>query len=207
MKFTSGKSEAEGGIDFRPPPSGTADWIEANYRLPATNLVAPGQLVQLTAWQRGILDAYDNPDVHRLTLLLPTQVGKTDVETGIILSEMDRRAGDLIFAMDTEPRANDWRRGRLSEAIQLHPRLSETAGHSKHRRYVFNKKTVGFSGGELHLMSAATLGDATSKNARVVIADEIERYTNANFIGDLIDRLTTALGWKFRRQQYAPVPA
>ena len=42
MKFTSGKLEAEGGIDFRPPPSSTADWIEANYRLPATNLIDAG---------------------------------------------------------------------------------------------------------------------------------------------------------------------
>ena len=207
MKFTSGKSAAEGGIDFSPPPSGTADWIEANYRLPATNLVTPGQLMKLTAWQRALCDDYDDPDVHEQVLKCPTQVGKTDWETAIVESEMDRRAGDIIFAMDTGDRVNDWRRGRLGESVQLHPRLSQTVGHAGHRRYTFNRKTVGGAFGDLHLMSAATLGDATSKNARLVIADEIERYTNANFIGDLLDRLTTALGWKFRRQQHAAVPA
>ena len=104
MKFTSGKSEAEGGIDFRPPPSGTADWIEANYRLPATNLIAPGQLMKLTAWQRALCNDYDDPDVHEQVLKCPTQVGKTDWETAIVESEMDRRAGDIIFAMDTGDR-------------------------------------------------------------------------------------------------------
>ena len=198
MMFTSARSAAGApAIDFSPPPLSTAEWIEANYRLPATNLVAPGQLMKLTAWQRAFLDDYDDPDVHDQILKVPTQLGKTDVETGIVCSEMDRRAGNIAFAMDTKERADDWRKDRLAEAIKIHPRLCMTAGHDKQRHYAFNRRNVGFSGGSLYLMSAATLGDATSVNARLVIADEIERYTNANFIGDLIDRMTTAMGWHF----------
>ena len=78
---------------LRPPANiPLAEWIEANIHLPQTASATPGRM-RLWAYQRGICDAIDDPEIERVTVLKSARIGYQPRRTWRTDEPQDLRSG------------------------------------------------------------------------------------------------------------------
>src|SRR5438309_11691097 len=73
-------------VAFKPPPRLTvSEWADRKRRLSPESSAEPGQWRTSRAeYQRGMMDAFNEPLVETVTLMTSAQVGKTEMVNNII---------------------------------------------------------------------------------------------------------------------------
>src|SRR5258706_1510959 len=71
---------------YQPPPRFTiSEWADEKRRLSPESSAEPGQWHTARAeYQRGMMDAFNEPQVEMVTLMTSSQVGKTEMVNNII---------------------------------------------------------------------------------------------------------------------------
>ncbi|WP_336966827.1 phage terminase large subunit family protein [Brevundimonas aurantiaca] len=159
---------------LRPPPMiSTADWIEQNIYLPDSASALPGRM-RLWAYQRGICDALDDPEIERVTVLKSARIGYTALVQGIIANYV---ANAPTLIMSLQPTSDDARRFAvdLEEVFDASPSLRGllTSDDSADRSTMYDRR---FPGGSLKFVGARAARNLRGHTVRILAMDEIDGY-------------------------------
>lgn len=160
---------------LRPPANiPLAEWIEANIHLPQTASATPGRM-RLWAYQRGICDAIDNPEIERVTVLKSARVGYTQLLSGIIASYCANQPCPILAVQPTADDARDYAvdlEALFEASPVLRGILSDEADETG-RSTMLNRK---FPGGSLKFLAAKSPRNLRRHTAKILLLDEIDGY-------------------------------
>ena len=159
---------------LRPPPMiSTADWIEQNIYLPDSASALPGRM-RLWAYQRGICDALDDPEIERVSVLKSARIGYTALIQGIIANYV---ANAPTLIMSLQPTSDDARRFAvdLEEVFDASPALRGllSSDDSADRSTMYDRR---FPGGSLKFVGARAARNLRGHTVRILAMDEIDGY-------------------------------
>lgn len=160
---------------LRPPAEmATADWIEANVRLPQTASALPGRM-KLWAYQRGICDALDDPDIERVSVIKSARIGYTALLSGVIASYVSNAPAPILAVQPTADDARDFAVD-LEQTFEASPALrgllSDEADETG-RSTMLNRR---FPGGSLKFLAAKSPRNLRRHTAKILALDEIDGY-------------------------------
>jgi len=167
-------SDAERDI-LRPPEDITvSQWTDRNRVLDARTSSEPGQWhTDRTPYLRGIMDAFTDPRIERITIVASTQVGKTESWLNMLGYLIDQDPGPTLVVM---PRVDDTKAistNRIQPMLQLSPalrrRLPRLADDLTHLEYRFAHMLVHFAGSN----SPAGLAGRPIRN---LFLDEVDKF-------------------------------
>jgi phage terminase large subunit GpA-like protein len=172
---------------LRPPRAQPlADWIEEHMFLPSTASATPGRM-RLYAYQRGICEAFDDPEISEMVFMKSARVGFTEIVCGMIGHTVDTAPAPILA---TQPTTDDSRafsvdiEARFEASPTLRGMISDDADESG--RSTMMRRL--FPGGSLEFLSASSPRAFRRKLGKVVLADEIDAYPPTEE-GNVIDLL------------------
>lgn len=160
---------------LRPPPTiATADWIEQHIHLPQSASSLPGRM-RLWSYQRGILDAFDDPEIEKITVQKSARIGYTALLSGIIAASVKNAPAPILAVQPTADDARDFAvdvEAIMEASPGLRDLLSDEADESG-RSTMMNRR---FPGGALRYRAAKSPRALRRISAKVLIADEIDGF-------------------------------
>lgn len=160
-----------------PPPLQVADWADAHRRLSAEASAEPGQWRTSRAeYQRGILNAFNDPRVHTVVVMSSAQVGKTEILTNLVAFFIAHEPAPVLVLQPTLEMSEAWSKDRLAPMLRDTPEL---AGRIKDARSRDSGNTLlhkSFPGGHITMAGANSPASLASRPIRVFLADEVDRY-------------------------------
>jgi phage terminase large subunit GpA-like protein len=163
-----------------PPPTLTVSQWADNYRkLSSESSAEPGQwYTDRAAFQRGIMDAINDPTIWEIWVKKSAQIGWTEIINNAIGYFMDQDPSPMLLVQPTGSLADAFSKDRLNPMLQDTPRLrgkvSDERVRSKERGNTIKQKR--FPGGSLAIIGANSPANLASRPIRVVLYDEIDRY-------------------------------
>jgi phage terminase large subunit GpA-like protein len=163
---------------WRPPPKlSIAQWAEENLRLSAEDSAEAGAYRTARApYQRGILDAINDPTCDQVVVMSSAQVGKTLLAKAVIGYYIDQDPSPILFVTYSLDMAETFSKDRLAPMVRdteclrgkiADPRARDSGNTILHKR---------FPGGHVTMVGANAPGGLASRPVRVVICDEVDRY-------------------------------
>lgn len=163
---------------WRPPPNlSIAQWAEANLRLSAEDSAEAGNYrLDRAPYQRGILDAVNDPTCEEIVVMSSAQIGKTLIAKAIIGYYIDQDPSPILFVTYSLDMAETFSKDRLAPMVRdteclrgkiADPRARDSGNTILHKR---------FPGGHITMVGANAPGGLASRPVRVVICDEVDRY-------------------------------
>ena len=85
--------------NFKPPEQLTvSEWADKYRRLSVENSSEPGRWkTSRTPYLKDIMDAFTDPNVHRIAVAASSQVGKTEMEMNMLGYVIDNDPGPMMF--------------------------------------------------------------------------------------------------------------
>lgn len=161
---------------LKPPPVlPLAEWIESNIHFPATVSALPGR-VRLWAYQRGICEAIDDPEVERVTVQKSARIGYTSLLTGVVASYVANSPCPILAVLPTQDDCRDYAVGDIEGTFDASPTLRgllDADADESGRSTLLSRR---FPGGSLKLVAAKSPRNLRRHNARVLLLDEIDGY-------------------------------
>jgi phage terminase large subunit GpA-like protein len=163
---------------FRPPERLTvSEWADKNRKLSAESSAEPGQWVTKRAeYQRGMMDALNDPDVEFVTLMTSSQVGKTEIVNNIIGYYIEHDPSPMLLIMPTLEMGMAWSKDRFAPMLRDTPSLRGrvTDARAKESGNTILHKT--FQGGHITIAGANSPASLASRPVRIVLFDEADRF-------------------------------
>lgn len=161
---------------LRPPPTlPLADWIESNIYFPATVSALPGR-VRLWAYQRGICEAIDDPDIERVTVIKSARIGYTSLLTATLANYVANQPSPILAVLPTQDDARDYAVGDIEGTFEASPVLRgllDSENDETGRSTLLARR---FPGGSLKLVAAKSPRNLRRHNARILLLDEIDGF-------------------------------
>ena len=174
---------------FLPPPRQTAwEWAEENVVLsPKTGTFSPGKYrTRHTPHVRGILEAFQSPDVREIVLSFAAQTAKTLTETVCVAWAIANDPGNMLFVMPSEGMAKSFSKSRLQTVITDSPTVS---GHIYGTKS-FNLLEMEFDNCVIALTGSGSASNLASRPIRYLFLDEMDKYPKS--LGDEGNPVTLA---------------
>lgn len=180
MKAAEWASRARRDIyaKFAPPPNiSVSEWAD-RYRV-----LSPEASAEHGRWRtdrapylRGIMDAVSDPLVENVIVMSCAQVGKTEFELNVLgyLASLD--PCPIMVMLPTEHTAMAWSRDRLAPMFRDSPKLQGLFNNSSSRSADNTILWKRVPGGSISLVGANAPSGLAMRPARVVLADEVDRY-------------------------------
>lgn len=160
-----------------PPRLKVSDWADRYRRLSSESSAEPGQWNTSRAeYQRGIMDALNDPRTERVVLMTSAQVGKTEILLNAIGYYMDYDPSPIMVLQPTLDMAKTFSKDRLAPMLRDSPALKDKVGDPRSRdsdNTVLHKK---FTGGHVTIVGANSPSSLASRPVRILLADEVDRY-------------------------------
>jgi phage terminase large subunit GpA-like protein len=196
-------SEAKRGAYslWNPPPKLTVSgWADKFRRLSTIDSAEPGQWDTARAeYQRGMMDAFNDPTWDTVVFMTSAQVGKTQGLNNIIGYIIDQDPGPVMMVQPTAEDAKEWSKDRFMEAMVnvtpcLRGKVQDAKTGKGSESTIQHKK---FPGGQLTVAWSNSPSRLASRPIRVVLMDEIDKYKIEPRQGDPIERAMkrTATFW------------
>lgn len=166
-------------VGYRPPPQLTVSEFSDR------ELVVPSGPYEGTRWrtsfaeyQRGILDAFHEPNVEIVVVMGSSQWGKTSIALNWVAYSCAWDPCPILVVEPTEkPMATDFAKNRLDPLIRASPILSDK--FDRVRRGPGTTSTTllrTFSGGLIAIGGANSAASLASRSIRRLVLDEVDRY-------------------------------
>lgn len=166
---------------LRPPPKRSASGWANEYGRITSAEAEPGQYhVERAEYQRGVLDAFTDPAVEEIVLMSSAQVGKTLILLMVIGYFIHQDPSNLLFVFPTLTAAKDFSKEKLAPFFLQTPALAERVKESKSRDSDSTLLSKSFPGGHLAIAGANSPTSLASRNRRVVLFDEVDKYTRSS---------------------------
>lgn len=167
---------------FKPPETLTvSEWADKYRRLSPENSAEPGKWkTSRTPYLKDIMDAFTDPNVHRITVAASSQVGKSEMEMNIIGYCIDNDPGPMMFVMPSiKPAAEDFAKRRIAPMIRDTPSLRSKVSEMKAKTTGNTVMQKSYPGGMLTITGANSPNNLASTPCRYVFGDERDRWTQS----------------------------
>lgn len=164
--------------DWAPPPALTvSEFADAELIVPTGRLAGTRWRTDYAPYQRGIMDAFDEPGVEHVAVMSSSQVGKTSVALAIIAYHIVHDPCPILVVQPTErPMAKDFSKNRLEPLIRSTPSLRDRVSRRRQKGGSSTTYLKTFRGGMLALAGANSASSLAARPVRVLLLDEIDRY-------------------------------
>jgi len=134
------------------------------------------------------MDAFSHPDVERVTVKKPAQMGYTEIILNVCGFFMDQDPGPiLVMQPNVDPMAHAWSKDRLAPMIRDTPALRSKVRDPRSRDSGNTILHKVFPAGHLTCVGANSAAGLASRPIRVFLCDEPDRYpASAGTEGDPI---------------------
>ena len=174
---------------FRPPKAQTvSEWADENRVLVSESSSEPGPWrTDRAPYQREIMDAFTQRNIHEIVVMASAQVGKSEIELNMMGMAIDNDPGPILYVQPTDKVAEDYSKRRISPMISACPTLRRKIYRAKGRDSANTITMKLFPGGSLAIIGANSPSDLASKPVRYIFFDEIDRFpASAGTEGDPI---------------------
>ena len=161
-----------------PPKEMTvSEWADAYRYLSPEASAEPGKWRTSRAeYQRGIMDAFSDPQVHTVVVMSSAQVGKTELLLSIIGYYIHQDPSPILVLQPTLEMAQTFSKDRLAKMLRDTPVLRGKVKDPRSRDSGNTTLHKQFPGGHITIVGANSPSGLASRPIRVVLADEVDRY-------------------------------
>jgi len=139
-------------------------------------------------YQRGIMDAFSDPNIHTVVWMSSAQVGKTEILLNIIGYFIDQDPSPILLLQPTLEMAQAFSKDRLAPMIRDTKVLNGKVKDSKAKDSGNTILHKTFTGGHITIAGANSPASLASRPVRVVLCDEVDRYpVSAGAEGDPVN--------------------
>ena len=157
-----------------------SQWADQNRRLSPEASSEPGTWVTDRApYQRGMMDAVNEPGVSEVVYMTSSQIGKTEIINNIIGYFAHQDPSPMLLIQPTLDMAETWSKDRLAPMIRDTDALTDLFGDPRSRdsnNTLLHKK---FPGGHITMAGANSPSSLASRPIRIVLLDEEDRYPHS----------------------------
>jgi phage terminase large subunit GpA-like protein len=163
---------------FLPPPDiKVSDWADEERRLSPEASAEPGQwLTSRAEYQRGIMDAFSDPNVETVVIMSSAQVGKTEILNNVIGYHVSQDPSPMLVVQPTLDMAQTWSKDRLAPMLRDTPILQGLVKDPRARDSGNTTLHKIFPGGHITACGANSPSSLASRPVRLVLCDEVDRY-------------------------------
>lgn len=188
------------------PKTSVSVWAD-NYRVLSAGMSAePGKWRTARApYQKAIMDAFTDDNIHRVVVKSCSQVGKSDIMNNVIGRYAHLDPCTIMMVQPTLEMAQDFSKSRIMPMIRdtkvLTPLFNGQDEVSKSRDSTQTILSKIFPGGRLIMCGANSPAGLASRPIRILLCDEVDRFPqSAGSEGDPVDlaskRMTTFWNYK-----------
>lgn len=173
-----------------PPPKLTvSQWADQHRKLSPESSAEPGQWITARAeYQRGIMDAVNDPTVETIVVMSSAQIGKTEAIGNIVGYYIDQDPAPMLLVQPTLDMAQAWSKDRLAPMLRDSPRLESKVKDVRSREAGNTILHKTFPGGHITMAGANSAASLASRPVRIVLCDEVDRYpVSAGTEGDPVN--------------------
>lgn len=165
-------------VHFKPPENLTvAEWADKYRRLsPETSAEAGPWRTSRTPYLKEPMEAFTDPNIHRIVMVAASQVGKSELEMNIIGYIIDQDPGSIIFVQPTLEDARKFSRLRITPMIRDSRVLKRKVTDVKGKDATSTVLQKSFPGGMLTITGSNSASALASTPARYIIGDERDRW-------------------------------
>ena len=115
------------GMNWSPPPKlRVSDWADSARQLSSEASSEPGQWITARAeYQRGIMDAMNEPDIDTVVIMSSAQIGKTEILNNMVGYHIDQDPAPILLLQPTIQMGEAWSKDRLAPMIRDTEALSD----------------------------------------------------------------------------------
>lgn len=160
-----------------PPPLTVSSWADTHRRLSPEASAEPGQWRTSRAeYQRGILDAFNDPRTHTVVVMSSAQVGKTEILNNLVAFFVAHEPAPVLVLQPTLEMSEAWSKDRLAPMLRDTPELAGKVSDAKARNSGNTLLHKSFPGGHITMAGANSPASLASRPIRAFFADEVDRY-------------------------------
>ena len=162
-------------------------WAESNIVLPQ-DTAYPGPL-RLHSYQREILEAFQDPSVLSIAMMLSSQIGKSTIGLIMLAYTILRHPRPIMLV---QPTANDIKKflhDKFEKLVDSTPELREAVASKRGSDGVYNQINIDYRGGHITLAHSGSASSLRSSTDALVIADEVDLYPTSVDSSDPLDPL------------------
>lgn len=178
------------GKAWKSPPTLTvSEWADSHRQLSSESSAEPGRWLTARAeYQRGIMDALNEPLIETVVVMSSAQVGKTEILNNMVGYHIDQDPAPMLLLQPTLEMAQAWSKDRLAPMIRDTERLTSKIELSNRRNSANTLLHKTFAGGHITMAGANSPASLASRPIRIVLADEVDRYpASAGTEGDPVN--------------------
>ena len=159
----------------------------------------PGMFTTANAeYQRGIMDAFSDPQYSEIVVMSGSQIGKTEIINNIIGYFIAHDPAPILCMQPTLEMAQTWSKDRLAPMLRDTPTLKNKVKDARSRDSGNTTLHKQFAGGHVTACGANSPASLASRPIRILLADEVDRYPpSAGSEGDPVNlgKRRTATFW------------
>lgn len=162
----------------KPPPLlKVSEWADRYRVLSPESSAEPGRWHTTRAeYQRGIMDAINDPDVEMVVVMTSSQIGKTEILGNIVGYFISQDPSPILVIQPTLDMAQTWSKDRFAPLVRDCEILKGKIKDPKTRDSNNTILHKSFPGGHITVSGANSPASLASRPIRVVLCDEIDRY-------------------------------
>lgn len=163
---------------WSPPPNLLiSEWADKYRRLSSEASAEPGKWRTSRApYMREIMDCIKSPEVKKVIIKSPSQVGKTEYLLNLIGYYSDNEPSPMMLVQPTVEMAESFSKDRLAPMIRDTPVLNKLFSENRLRSDGNTLRHKTFPGGHISLIGANSPSNLAMRPIRVLLCDEINRY-------------------------------
>lgn len=161
---------------FRPPPDLTVSGWSDQYMYLSPETAAEAGRWKTIPYQKGILDAFSDPNISTVVCKKSARVGWTKILNNVIGYHIHQDPCSMLVVQPTIEDAQGYSKEELSPMFRDTPALRGSISESKSRD---SKNTIlkkSYTGGNLHIIGANSPRGFRRITVRVVLFDEVDGY-------------------------------
>lgn len=165
---------------WSPPEDLTVDeWADKYRKLDGGLSAEAGQWrTSRTPYMREPMRAFTDPRIEEITVVSPSQVGKSELELNCINYIIDQDPGTILYVHPSIVDAKEFSRLRLEPNLKGTPKIREKVKDVKKTGRTASETTLmkSFPGGMVSMVGSNSASGLSSKPVRYVIGDELDRW-------------------------------
>lgn len=139
-------------------------------------------------YQKGIMDAVNDPKIHTIVFMKSAQVGATEILNNIVAYYIDQDPSPCLVLQPTLQMAQAWSKDRLANMIRDCDRLRSKVKDPRSKDSSNTVLSKQFPGGNINIVGSNSAAGLASRPIRILLCDEIDRYDpSAGAEGDPIN--------------------
>jgi len=191
-----------------PPPEITvSQWADTHRILSGKAASEPGNWrTERAPYTKEVMDAFSDGAVEKVVCQWASQLAKTEIILNVLGYFIAVDPCPMVVAQPALPLARYFSRARLAPMIRATAPLADKIAEPKSRDSDNTTLSKGYEGGQLDIVSAQSVSDLSARPARIVLADEVDRYDDTAE-GDPLDLLDArTANFAFRKVGYFSSP-